>query len=817
MKNNDAQLTFRMYDLSVGVLCLWICLQMGPYSVDGFTRTGYAQGRQYSLFSRFGMSHPYRTYNNHYNYQQNTQMINKWIYYNDGILPKEATIFTTGTMPDDPRLFPTVGNGHIATAVYSDTIYMNGFYNGYAYESHRARIPSPCAIKIRDVSEKVIQNEYALNLEQGVFMRVMVGKNFQIVQRIYAHRKLEEVMVVEMEIVHNLSRSLHLSLDMNLTDSTDLKGTYEPGKMARMPNATYYHGTNTEPEEYDVKLSQIHILFTDVPSLITIRTSQSYKKMFFFTAIGRTRQKVVEAYHKAKVWSERQTLFAHHKSAWEALWKQGYIDIKGDLNLAQVTYAAQYYLYSSLPTREKTKWPGFVGLSPGGLAHGTVKDYGGHVFWDQDTWMYPSILLLHADLGKVLMLSRTRTLDAAKARAVMKGYKGAMYPWESAYSGMETTNDVNVANYEHHVTGDVAYALEQYLYMTQDLDFLKYERGAELVEAIADFWVSRVVRDDKTNKYVIRDVMGPDEYHYPVNNSVYTNFIAVKNLKLAEYCNNLLGVHFNKTLLYKLVAHNIYIPFDTQQQYHPEFDNYTNGTTVKQADVILLGFPLMMEMSETVRRNDLTRYGLVSDHNGPAMTWAMFAIGWLEMKELKIANHYFAKNFKNVLQPFKMWSEYSDGSGAVNFLTGMGGFLQGLLFGYAGFRIHSNQLEFDPVLPLNSTQVTLNNLDYLGNSFTLTYNNNHMSITLMEQGKFQLGIKLFRVRKVMPLELRKTLYLTTQRAAILSIDSRSVSTRIKRSINSVSKSSAISFHQRNSLANVLLFVFVLLSAASYIL
>ena len=69
---------------------------------------------------------------------------------------------------------------------------------------------------------------------------------------------------------------------------------------------------------------------------------------------------------------------------------------------------------------------------------------------------------------------------------------------------METTNDVNVADYEHHVTGDVAFALEQFLYMTQDIDFLKYERGIELVLAIADFWVSRVVRDEKTHKYVIR-------------------------------------------------------------------------------------------------------------------------------------------------------------------------------------------------------------------------------------------------------------------------------------------------------------------------
>lgn len=34
----------------------------------------------------------------------------------------------------------------------------------------------------------------------------------------------------------------------------------------------------------------------------------------------------------------------------------------------------------------------------------------------------------------------------------------------------------------------------------------------------------------------------------------------------------------------------------------------------------------------------------------------------------------------------QVWSESSDGSGAVNFLTGMGGFLQAVLFGYSGFR-----------------------------------------------------------------------------------------------------------------------------------
>ena len=32
------------------------------------------------------------------------------------------------------------------------------------------------------------------------------------------------------------------------------------------------------------------------------------------------------------------------------------------------------------------------------------------------------------------------------------------------------------------------------------------------------------------------------------------------------------------------------------------------GTDVKQADVILLGYPLMMNMSAEVRRNDLLQY-----------------------------------------------------------------------------------------------------------------------------------------------------------------------------------------------------------------
>lgn len=45
------------------------------------------------------------------------------------------------------------------------------------------------------------------------------------------------------------------------------------------------------------------------------------------------------------------------------------------------------------------------------------------------------------------------------------------------------------------------------------------------------------------------------------------------------------------------------------------------GEPVKQADVVLLGFPLMHPMSPDVRRNDLEMYEPVTAWDGPAMTW----------------------------------------------------------------------------------------------------------------------------------------------------------------------------------------------------
>ena len=110
-----------------------------------------------------------------------------------------------------------------------------------------------------------------------------------------------------------------------------------------------------------------------------------------------------------------------------------------NVTLSKAIYGSMYYILSSLPSvnYQDQEFPfHFYGLSPGGLAHGRFdKDYEGHVFWDQETWMYPPVMMFHPKLGRAMLESRTYHLDAAKNLSESRGYKGAEYPWEMAYSG----------------------------------------------------------------------------------------------------------------------------------------------------------------------------------------------------------------------------------------------------------------------------------------------------------------------------------------------------------------------------------------------
>ena len=103
------------------------------------------------------------------------------------------------------------------------------------------------------------------------------------------------------------------------------------------------------------------------------------------------------------------------------------------------------------------------------------------------------------------------------------------------------------------------------------------------------------------------------------------------------------------------VARKLKYPFDDVLNYHPEFDGYTIGEKIKQADVVLLGYPIMHVTDPKIRKNDLEIYENATRLDGPAMTWSMHAIGHLELNEDAKAEVLLNRSYQPYLvEPFKV-------------------------------------------------------------------------------------------------------------------------------------------------------------------
>lgn len=104
------------------------------------------------------------------------------------------------------------------------------------------------------------------------------------------------------------------------------------------------------------------------------------------------------------------------------------------------------------------------------------------------------------------------------------------------------------------------------------------------------------------------------------------------------------------------VARKLKYPYDEELNYHPEFDGYVVGETIKQADVVLLGYPIMHVTDPIQRKNDLEIYENVTRSDGPAMTWSMHAIGYLELNDERRAEVLLNRSYQPyIMEPFKVY------------------------------------------------------------------------------------------------------------------------------------------------------------------
>jgi beta-phosphoglucomutase family hydrolase len=221
---------------------------------------------------------------------------------------------------------------------------------------------------------------------------------------------------------------------------------------------------------------------------------------------------------------------------WEEIWDRIDVRVAGDRLAQKLLRMHLYHLH--IATSPHHVWLD-AGIPARGL-HGEA--YRGHIFWDE-LFILPFYNIQFPEVTKSVLKYRHRRLDAARKYAAEYGYKGAMFPWQSGSDGREETQTLHLnpvsgewgadhSSLQRHVSLAIAYNIWQYYHITGDKEFMM-EAGNELFFVICRFWASKCVLDEKTGKYSIPKVMGPDEFHekYPdteeggLRDNAYTNIM----------------------------------------------------------------------------------------------------------------------------------------------------------------------------------------------------------------------------------------------------------------------------------------------------
>ncbi|MCT2547293.1 discoidin domain-containing protein [Streptomyces atratus] len=414
-------------------------------------------------------------------------------------------------------------------------------------------------------------------------------------------------------------------------------------------------------------------------------------------------------------------VLAANDAAWRRAWAAD-IAVPDRPELQKWLRAAQYGLLASTRAGFRDS------IAPAGL---TSDNYAGMVFWDAETWMYPGLLATRPELARPVVEYRYRTREAARANARKLGFRGLFYPWTSASSGdlwseCQSWNPPHCVT-QNHLQGDVSLAVWQYYLATGDHEWLA-GHGWPLLEGIADFWASRATANDD-GSYSVKEVAGPDEYSNGVTDGVFTNAVAATALRNATRAAQLLG--HTAPVEWKRVADGLRIPYDPARKLFLQYAGY-NGSTIKQADTVLLIYPLEWPMEPGAAAATLDFYAAHTDPDGPAMTDSVHAIDAATIGEPGCATYTYLQRAVRPFTrgPYALFSEARgaksgaqdplSGFPAEDFLTGKGGFLQVFTHGLTGLRLREDGVRLDPMLPPQlGSGVTLTGLRHRGRTYDL--------------------------------------------------------------------------------------------------
>jgi len=394
-------------------------------------------------------------------------------------------------------------------------------------------------------------------------------------------------------------------------------------------------------------------------------------------------------------------------------WGRADVEIDGDPALQQAVRVAMFHVLQAGARAEMQAIPA-KGLTGAG--------YDGHAFWDTEIFVLPMLTYTRPTAARDALRWRHATLGLARQRAAELGLEGAAFPWRTIH-GEECSGYWLASTAAFHINADVADATARYLAATGDTDF-ETRCGVELLVETARLWASLGQFD--TAGFRIDGVTGPDEYTALVDDNIFTNLMAQRNLQeAADACDRRpdvarrLDVRPDEVALWRKAADAVVIPYDTRLGVHSQSEDFTAHeewdftSTPPEHYPLLLNYPyVQLYRKQVVKQADLVlamhvrgdaftaeekarnfayyEARTVRDSSLSAATQAVIAA---EVGHLDLGYDYWAEAAFTDLRDLRR--NIDDGL----HIAGLAGAWLGAVAGFGGMRDHGGRITFAPRLP----------------------------------------------------------------------------------------------------------------------
>lgn len=415
-----------------------------------------------------------------------------------------------------------------------------------------------------------------------------------------------------------------------------------------------------------------------------------------------------------------ETWYARQRAFLDGFWDASRVTVTGDPSLQAGVDFAVYTLLQSAG-RDGQSSIASKGLSGEG--------YEGHYFWDTEIYMFPFFLLTQPQIARALLEYRYATLSGARRHARLLGHPtGALYPWRTI-TGSECSSYFPSGSAQYHINSDIAYAVYTYYFVTGDLEFIR-DKGAEILIETARLWLN--AGHWHQGRFRIDGVTGPDEYTCLVNNNYFTNLSVKYHLQYTLYLCGILketypeldlaeryGLTEQELEAFEAIPKAICLPYDEALGIYAQDDSFLQKRKMdlslvgrqnlplllhyhplylyrqqvcKQADAVLAHFLFEDGIDDGVIRRTYDYYEAITTHDS-SLSPCVFSMMAARIGDPEKALRYYLHTLNLDLEDKQGNTE--DGIHAAN----MGGSYMGIVFGFAGLRVHPDSLSLRPAIP----------------------------------------------------------------------------------------------------------------------